>query len=161
MMNMNAHNINILRYLLRKWALKQLLISVIVFYTSSCLLEHYVVNQYFPQFISDQVQDSLNEVFHSPTVFRMNYAEMEREFMVFVYQDRNITKYSDLPSKHNSKYESEEYFFSNLKMSPFLTDDAEEAHLFFIPIFSQKMTKKVRISYLEPYEMVHFALFVV
>lgn len=55
MMNMNAHNINILRYLLRKWTLKQLLISVIVFYTSSCLLEHYVLNQYFPQFISDQV----------------------------------------------------------------------------------------------------------
>ncbi|KAI5582802.1 uncharacterized protein LOC112328139 [Populus trichocarpa] len=158
MMNMNAHNINILRYLLRKWTLKQLLISVIVFYTSSCLLEHYVLNQYFPQFISDQVQDSLNEVSHSPTVFRMNYAEMEREFKVFVYQDRNITKHCDLPSKHNSRYESEEYFFSNLKMSPFLTDDAAEAHLFFIPIFSQKMTKKVRISYLE---MVHFAFFVV
>jgi hypothetical protein len=111
------------------------------------------MNDYFAQ-----VQDSLNEVSHSPTVFRMNYAEMEREFKVFVYQDRNITKHCDLPSKHYSKYESEEYFFSNLKMSPFLTDDAAEAHLFFIPIFSQKMTKKVRISYLE---MVHFALFVV
>jgi hypothetical protein len=105
-----------------------------------------------------QVQDSLNEVSHSPTVFRMNCAEMEREFKVFVYQDRNITKHCDLPSKHNSRYESEEYFFSNLKMSPFLTDDAAEAHLFFIPIFSQKMTKTVRISYLE---MVHFAFFVV
>ncbi|KAG5242026.1 glycosyltransferase [Salix suchowensis] len=105
-----------------------------------------------------QVEDSPNEVFHSPTVFRMNYAEMERGFKIFVYRDRNTTKYCDLPRKHNSKYESEEYFFRNLKTSPFLTDDPEEAHLFFIPICSQKMMTEGRSVNERSMAMVDFVM---
>ncbi|KAK4438087.1 putative glycosyltransferase [Sesamum alatum] len=83
------------------------------------------------------------EVYHSPEVFRMDYAEMERKFKIYVYpddyKDENYTNYHLI----SGKYASEGYFFKNIRESSFLTDDPDQAHLFFIPISCHKMHQKV------------------
>ncbi|GAA0168984.1 hypothetical protein Leryth_012768 [Lithospermum erythrorhizon] len=91
-------------------------------------------------------EEVFTDVFHSPEVFRLNYAEMERKFKVYIYPDGDPNTYYQTPRKLTGKYASEGYFFQNLRESKFVTDDPEQAHLFFIPISCHKMRGK-GISY--------------
>ncbi|KAL0335418.1 UNVERIFIED_CONTAM: putative glycosyltransferase [Sesamum radiatum] len=83
------------------------------------------------------------DVYRSAEVFRMDYAEMEMKFKIYVYpdeyKDENYTNYQTI----SGKYASEGYFFKNIRESSFLTDDPDQAHLFFIPISCHKMHQKV------------------
>ncbi|KAG7968121.1 hypothetical protein I3843_08G136600 [Carya illinoinensis] len=81
-------------------------------------------------------------VYHSPDVFRFNYAEMERIFKVYIYPDGNPDTFYQTPRKLTGKYASEGYFFQNIRESPFRTDDPNQAHLFFVPISCHKMRGK-------------------
>ncbi|EPS72202.1 exostosin family protein [Genlisea aurea] len=85
-------------------------------------------------------------VYHSPHVFKLNYDEMVKRFKVYIYPDGDPNTYYQTPRKLTGKYASEGYFFQNIRESGFVTDDAERADLFFIPISSHKMRGK-GISY--------------
>ncbi|KAL5790172.1 hypothetical protein ACOSQ2_005060 [Xanthoceras sorbifolium] len=83
-----------------------------------------------------------DSMYHSEEVFKLDYAEMERDFKVFVYPDGDPKTYYQTPRKLSGKYASEGYFFKNIKESVFLTNDSDKAHLFFIPISCHKMRGK-------------------
>ncbi|KAI9178431.1 hypothetical protein LWI28_026405 [Acer negundo] len=83
-----------------------------------------------------------DSIYHSEEVFNLNYAEKEREFNVFVYPDGDPNTYYQTQTKLTGKYASEGLFFKNIKESLFLTNDPENAHLFFIPISCHKMRGK-------------------
>ena len=34
-----------------------------------------------------KVEEELSDIYHSPEVFKLNYAEMERKFKVYIYPD--------------------------------------------------------------------------
>ncbi|KAL6971980.1 hypothetical protein U1Q18_031663 [Sarracenia purpurea var. burkii] len=84
----------------------------------------------------------VSDVYHSPEVFFLNYAEMEKDFKVFIYPDGDPDTYFQTPRKLTGKYTSEGYFFQNIRESRFRTDDPDQAHLFFIPISCHKMRGK-------------------
>ncbi|RVW21771.1 putative glycosyltransferase [Vitis vinifera] len=86
--------------------------------------------------------DEFSEIYHLPDLFRLNYAEMEMKFKVFVYPDGDPNTYYQTPRKLTGKYASEGYFFQNIRQSQFRTDDPDQAHLFFIPISCHKMRGK-------------------
>ncbi|KAF8404731.1 hypothetical protein HHK36_009620 [Tetracentron sinense] len=91
--------------------------------------------------------EEFSDVYHSPEVFRLNYAEMEKSFKVFIYPDGDPNTYYQTPRKLTGKYASEGYFFQNIRESPFRTEDPDQAHLFFIPISCHKMRGKHWRSY--------------
>lgn len=91
-------------------------------------------------------EENYSDVYHSPESFRLNYAEMERRFKVYIYPDGDPNTFYQTPRKVTGKYASEGYFFQNIRESRFRTLDPEEADLFFIPISCHKMRGKVRIS---------------
>ncbi|KAF8411345.1 hypothetical protein HHK36_003892 [Tetracentron sinense] len=82
------------------------------------------------------------DIYHSPEVFRLNYAEMEKKFKVFIYPDGDPNTFYQTPRKLTGKYASEGYFFQNIRESQFRTDNPDLAHLFFIPISCHKMRGK-------------------
>lgn len=82
-------------------------------------------------------------MYHSPSVFKLNYAEMERKFKVYIYPDGDPKTFYQTPRKLTGKYASEGYFFQNIRDSRFRTLDPNQAHLFFIPISCHKMRGKV------------------
>ncbi|KAK9678842.1 hypothetical protein RND81_11G236300 [Saponaria officinalis] len=86
--------------------------------------------------------EEMSEVYHSPEIFRLNYAEMERKFKVYIYPDGDPNTFYQTPRKLTGKYASEGYFFQNIRESRFRTDDPDQAHLFFIPISCHKMRGK-------------------
>lgn len=94
----------------------------------------------------DTGSDELTDVFHSPEIFRLNYAEMEKKFKVYIYPDGDPNTFYQTPRKLTGKYASEGYFFQNIRESRFRTDDPEQADLFFIPISCHKMRGKVFFS---------------
>ncbi|XP_061955991.1 probable glycosyltransferase At5g20260 [Populus nigra] len=66
---------------------------------------------------------------------------MEKDFKVFVYPGGNPgTCYHSKNNTLKSNHASEHYFFMNLRDSPFLTKNPQEAHLFFIPISCQPLS---------------------
>ena len=88
--------------------------------------------------------DEISDKFHSPEVFRLNYAEMERKLKVYIYPDGDPNTFYQTPRKLTGKYASEGYFFQNIRESQFRTEDPDQADLFFIPISCHKMRGKVR-----------------
>ncbi|KAL2498962.1 Exostosin family protein [Abeliophyllum distichum] len=98
-----------------------------------------------PQATSDD-EDVDDEVYHSAKMFKLNYEEMERRFKVYIYPDGDPNTYYQTPRKLTGKYASEGYFFQNLRESKYVTDDPDQADLFFIPISCHKMRGK-GISY--------------
>ncbi|KAI4314439.1 hypothetical protein L6164_027347 [Bauhinia variegata] len=88
----------------------------------------------------DEVQ--FTDIYHSPHVFKLNYAEMEKKFKVYIYPDGDPNTFYQTPRKLTGKYASEGYFFQNIRESRFRTDDPDQAHLFFIPISCHKMRGK-------------------
>ncbi|KAG6397541.1 hypothetical protein SASPL_143710 [Salvia splendens] len=93
---------------------------------------------------SDDAEE--DDVYHLPEVFRLNYEMMLKRFKVYVYSDGDPKTYYQTPRKLTGKYASEGYFFQNLRDSRFVTDDPDQADLFFIPISCHKMRGK-GISY--------------
>ncbi|CAL5323721.1 unnamed protein product [Camellia sinensis] len=92
--------------------------------------------------LADQDFEDYSDVYHSPQIFRLNYAEMENKFKVYIYPDGDPNTFYQTPRKLTGKYASEGYFFQNVRDSPFRTDDPDQAHLFFIPISCHKMRGK-------------------
>lgn len=90
-------------------------------------------------------EDNYSDVYHSPEAFRLNYAEMEKRFKVYIYPDGDPNTFYQTPRKVTGKYASEGYFFQNIRESRFRTLDPDEADLFFIPISCHKMRGKVRV----------------
>ncbi|KAM1161343.1 hypothetical protein ACFX2B_000453 [Malus domestica] len=91
---------------------------------------------------SDADNEQFSDIYHSPEVFRLNFAEMEAKFKVYIYPDGDPNTFYQTPRKLTGKYASEGYFFQNIRESHFRTDDPDQAHLFFIPISSHKMRGK-------------------
>ncbi|KAJ0040534.1 hypothetical protein Pint_27722 [Pistacia integerrima] len=83
-----------------------------------------------------------SNVFHSPNIFHLNYLEMEQKFKIYIYPDGDPNTFYQTPRKLTGKYASEGYFFQNIRESSFLTQDPDQAHLFFIPISCHKMRGK-------------------
>ncbi|XP_052197996.1 probable glycosyltransferase At5g03795 isoform X2 [Diospyros lotus] len=86
--------------------------------------------------------EDLSDVYHLPGIFRLNYAEMEKKFKVYIYPDGDPNTFYQTPRKLTGKYASEGYFFQNIRESRFRTDDPYRADLFFIPISCHKMRGK-------------------
>ncbi|GAV69546.1 Exostosin domain-containing protein [Cephalotus follicularis] len=70
---------------------------------------------------------------------------MEKEFRVFVYPDGDVSWYHHKLSRLiTGKYTSEGYFFKNIRESTqFITNDPDEAHLFFIPVSCYDISLKI------------------
>ncbi|KEH27939.1 putative xylogalacturonan beta-1,3-xylosyltransferase [Medicago truncatula] len=90
----------------------------------------------------DDGGDEFGDVYHSPRVFKLNFAEMEKKFKVYIYPDGDSKTFYQTPRKLTGKYASEGYFFQNIRESRFRTLDPDQAHLFFIPISCHKMRGK-------------------
>ena len=63
----------------------------------------------------------------SPKTFLPNYQTMLKSFKIFIYKPNTAFSYNT---------QTESLFYASLRNSPFLTENAEEAHLFFIPFSS-------------------------
>lgn len=72
---------------------------------------------------------------------------MEKKFKVYIYRDGDPNTFYQTPRKLTGKYASEGYFFQNIRESKFVTDDPDQAHLFFIPISCHKMRGKVLLCF--------------
>lgn len=92
----------------------------------------------------DEEEEAVSDIYHSPEVFKLNYAKMERKFKVYIYPDGDPNTFYQTPRKLTGKYASEGYFFQNIRESRYVTQDPDQAHLFFIPISCHKMRGKVR-----------------
>ncbi|KAE8709473.1 tRNA/rRNA methyltransferase family protein [Hibiscus syriacus] len=90
----------------------------------------------------DKDGDLFTDVYHSPKLFKLNFEEMEEIFKIYIYPDGDPKTFYQTPRKLTGKYASEGYFFQNIRESRFLTDDPDQAHLFFIPISCHKMRGK-------------------
>ncbi|KAI3895844.1 hypothetical protein MKW98_025635 [Papaver atlanticum] len=99
-------------------------------------------NQINPKVVADKDLGDFSDIYHSHEVFRLNYAEMEKNFKVFIYPDGDPNTFYQTPRKLTGKYASEGFFFQNIWESQFRTEIAELAHLFFIPISCHKMRGK-------------------
>ncbi|KAJ4835124.1 hypothetical protein Tsubulata_046698, partial [Turnera subulata] len=78
--------------------------------------------------------DVPGEIFRSPGSFKLEYAKMEKNLKVFVYQDEGEDMACYQPGKLTGKHASEGYFFVNIRESRFLTPDPSKAHLFIVPV---------------------------
>uniref|UniRef100_A0A1D1Z6W8 Putative glycosyltransferase At5g03795 n=1 Tax=Anthurium amnicola TaxID=1678845 RepID=A0A1D1Z6W8_9ARAE len=90
------------------------------------------------------------EVFHDKEFFLEGYKEMNRSFKIFVYPH-----YKDDPFAHallpvdfepGGNYASESYFKKVLMQSHFITKDASEADLFFLPFSIARLRHDHRVS---------------
>ncbi|KAK1364924.1 Exostosin domain-containing protein [Heracleum sosnowskyi] len=90
----------------------------------------------FSLFISIQSQStSLSKTTYlSPTILLANYAKMIAEFKIYVYK----TPKPISPTFTNSP---ESVFYNNLLKSEFVTQNADEAHLFFVPFAPDTSTR--------------------
>ncbi|KAL0357007.1 UNVERIFIED_CONTAM: putative glycosyltransferase [Sesamum calycinum] len=138
--------VNILR-LVRSIRLRRIFIGLLTISPAASLILLSITRFMYQQFdtiIANVEVDKIDgDVYRSAEVFRMDYAEMEMKFKIYVYpdeyKDENYTNYQTI----SGKYASEGYFFKNIRESSFLTDDPDQAHLFFIPISCHKMHQKV------------------
>ncbi|CAK7325760.1 unnamed protein product [Dovyalis caffra] len=70
----------------------------------------------------------------SPTIFFPNYQNMLNSFKIYMYTPPNPLSFSS---------PTESLFFSSLRTSPFVTQNPEEAHLFFVPFSSNLSTRSI------------------
>lgn len=90
----------------------------------------------FSLFVSIQSQSTSpsKTTYLSPTIFLANYAKMIAEFKIYVYKTPKPVS----PKFTNSP---ESIFYSNLLTSEFVTQNADEAHLFFVPFAPDTSTR--------------------
>ncbi|KAH9610145.1 hypothetical protein KSS87_003457 [Heliosperma pusillum] len=65
----------------------------------------------------ETTSSAADEVYHSAEIFRLNYAEMESKFKVYIYPDGDSKTFYQTPRKLTGKYASEGYFFQNIRES--------------------------------------------
>ncbi|KAJ7544093.1 hypothetical protein O6H91_09G064500 [Diphasiastrum complanatum] len=84
--------------------------------------------------------DLEENLFHSSSLFVMNYQDMLTNLKVYIYPPSNDEKYDfrypsrDVHEKVNDIRKTDELFFHTLAASRFVTAEPEEANLFFIPM---------------------------
>ncbi|KAB1217813.1 hypothetical protein CJ030_MR3G014777 [Morella rubra] len=76
----------------------------------------------------------LSSPYLSPTTISPNYHHMLKSFKIFIY-----------PPDEDLAFDSraESLFYASLQNSPFVTHNAEEAHLFFVPFSSSLSTRSI------------------
>ncbi|KAJ9175779.1 hypothetical protein P3X46_014295 [Hevea brasiliensis] len=82
---------------------------------------------------SISITDSAS-LYLSPTILFPDYQKMLKSFRIYMYTPPK-------PFSFTSPVES--LFFSSLKNSPFVTQDPEDAHLFFVPFPSDLSTRSI------------------
>lgn len=75
-----------------------------------------------------------NSHYLSPTTFFPNYQNMLSSFKIFIYEPNK-------PFTFDSPAES--LFYTSLRTSPFVTHNADEAHLFFVPFPADLSTRSI------------------
>lgn len=75
-----------------------------------------------------------SSLYLSPTILFPNYQKMLEAFKIYMYTPPK-------PFSFTSPVES--LFFSSLSNSPFVTQDPEEAHLFFVPLSANLSTRTI------------------
>ena len=62
--------------------------------------------------VNDVKEDGeFSDIYHSPKVFKLNYAEMVKKFKVYIYPDGDPNTFYQTPRKLIGKYSSKGYFF--------------------------------------------------
>ncbi|XP_026401339.1 probable glycosyltransferase At5g03795 isoform X2 [Papaver somniferum] len=131
------------RSLLTLSSLTLILFTYISFKSLHFLLHYsFEFNLINPKVVADKDLGGFSDIYHSHEIFRLNYAEMEKNFKVYIYPDGDPNTFYQTPRKLTGKYASEDFFFQNIRESQFRTEIAELAHLFFIPISCHKMRGK-------------------
>ncbi|KAL4576832.1 hypothetical protein LXL04_012932 [Taraxacum kok-saghyz] len=94
-----------------------------------------------------------NEVYHDKDIFMENYKQMNRSLKIYIYQHQKTDPYANVlfPSTRSlpgGNYASESYFKIALSRSHFITQNASEADLFFLPfsIASMRADKRIGID---------------
>ncbi|CAN4106353.1 unnamed protein product [Withania somnifera] len=96
------------------------------------------------------VQDK--DVFHDKNLFEEEYKEMNRSLKIYVYPHKKNDPFANvlLPVNHepSGNYASESYFKKALYKSHFITNEPEEADLFYLPfsIASLRNDKRVGVG---------------
>ncbi|XP_019187075.1 PREDICTED: probable glycosyltransferase At5g03795 isoform X2 [Ipomoea nil] len=79
----------------------------------------------------------MQEVFHDKDLFFEEYEEMNRTLKIYVYPHKKNDRFANvlLPVDYEpgGNYASESYFKKSIFRSHFITNDPNEAHLFFLP----------------------------
>ncbi|KVI09464.1 probable glycosyltransferase At3g42180 [Cynara cardunculus var. scolymus] len=91
------------------------------------------------------------EVYHDKENFLENYNQMNKSLKIYVYPHAKTDPFANvlLPDNNRSpggNYASESYFKIGLSMSHFVTQDPNEAHLFFLPFSIASMRHDKRIG---------------
>lgn len=90
------------------------------------------------------------DVFHDKRIFKEDYNEMKRSFKVYVYPHRQDDPFANvlLPVgfKPGGNYASESYFKKALWKSRFITEDPNEADLFFLPFSISRLRHDPRVG---------------
>ncbi|KAG2730376.1 hypothetical protein I3843_01G283600 [Carya illinoinensis] len=84
--------------------------------------------------VHSKLLSQLTSPYLSPTTIIPHYQNMLEAFKIFIYTP-------DEAFTFNSSAES--LFYASLQNSPFVTHDAEEAHLFFVPFSSNLSTRSI------------------
>lgn len=84
----------------------------------------------------EQDNSSPNPYLSSTTVFLRNYEKMVENFKVFMYKANRAQEFS-----YGTPVES--LFYSSLLNSTYLTEHAEEAHIFFLPFSPDTTTRSL------------------
>jgi hypothetical protein len=99
------------------------------------------------KFLPPDFSGTVSELFHSTErSFTWDYIRMERNLKVYIYWDRDLSDYFRSPRRLMEVYESEAYFFKNIKESIFRTTNPLQAQLYFIPISWHEMRSLVCIQ---------------
>uniref|UniRef100_A0A6M2ERK8 Exostosin GT47 domain-containing protein n=1 Tax=Populus davidiana TaxID=266767 RepID=A0A6M2ERK8_9ROSI len=83
--------------------------------------------------VSKSINDSTS-LYLSPTIFFPNYQNMLNSFKIYIYTPSKPFSFSS---------PTESLFFTSLQASPFVTQNPEEAHLFFVPFASNLSTRSI------------------
>lgn len=88
-------------------------------------------------FVRNGASSMLKEPYHQQTIFQEDFQEMRRKLKIFVYPHNRNDPFSNIFLPENGEpsgnYASESYFKKSLMNSSFLTTNASEANMFYLP----------------------------
>lgn len=94
--------------------------------------------------------DDDNGPYHNRRIFEIEYAEMKRSMRIFIYphrkNDPSVNIYRPITRSPKGNYASEEFFQQALYRSGFVTQDANNANFFFMPVSITKARQDKRIK---------------
>lgn len=117
--------------------------------THDLLLANTSLPEPFP--IAEKLVEN-KDMFHDKDLFEEEYKEMNRTLKIYVYPHNKNDPFANvlLPVDHepSGNYASESHFKKALYKSHFITNDPEEAHLFYLPfsIASLRNDKRVGVG---------------